>query len=172
MLSILLISSLLNVAIAAWVAGPFTNKDVQTDRFKAFAQQYPSLVTFEVIGKSVGGKDILLFKIGNPNGARVMWDAYIHGGEDYGSEMMYSLTYWLLTSNTAETNKILLENFLLFIPVVLPDTNAEVPRYNLNYVNLNRNFKTGWVRMSETVTDVVYQNASGPSPASEPELKP
>jgi len=158
-------------ANAAWIPDPFVSKETQTNRFMDFAEQYPDKISYESIGKTLDDKDIWLFKIGNLNGARVMWDAYLHGTEDYGSEMMYDLTKWLLTSNSEEANKILAESCLLFIPVILASDNPNVGRYNLNNVNLNRNFKTGWHLVNETVNNVLWINASGTSPASEPETQ-
>src|SRR3972149_9399526 len=54
-----------------------------------FEEQYPDLVSHEIIGTTVYSNSIYLFKIGNPEGARVMVQACIHGNEQAASETLY-----------------------------------------------------------------------------------
>jgi hypothetical protein len=112
--------------------------------------------SYEVIGKSIQGRDIMLFMFGNPNGGKVMIDSRGHGPEDCGGEIGYTFVKWLLTNNSNASNRILRENYVMFIPVVNPDTTR---RQNMraNYtladgsilkvaygVDLNRNGISGF----------------------------
>jgi len=64
----------------AEVSGYRTRDQVTAD-FLAFETVHPSLITHETIGKSVEGRDIYLFKIGNASGGMVLIDASIHGNQ-------------------------------------------------------------------------------------------
>ena len=120
---------------------------------KTLCNAYPQWASYETVGKTYEGRDIVLFKIGNPNGGRVMWDGTLHGWEDVGGEIIYFTMEWLFTSGEQAAQRILERNYLLFIPVVNVDSyerqnrNFEQCRYG---VDLNRNFKTGWTYTSPT----------------------
>lgn len=62
-----------------------------------------------------------MFRIGNPNGGRVLFDGAMHGNEAAGSELLYSLAVWLLDSNDSLANEILVRTCTLLIPVVNVD---------------------------------------------------
>ncbi|MEM2144126.1 MAG: LamG-like jellyroll fold domain-containing protein [Candidatus Jordarchaeaceae archaeon] len=121
--------------------------EVLVELFKNLSDAHPKYASYESIGKTHEGRDIMIFKIGNSEGGRVMWDGCIHGPEDMGSEIMYIMAKWLLESGNETANKILQRNYVLFIPVVNMDSYA---RQNRNFsacqygVDLNRNFVTGW----------------------------
>jgi hypothetical protein len=73
-----------------------------------------------------------------------------------------------LESNTSQANKILKQNYVMFIPMVNNQNvrgngNTEI---SANGVDLNRNFETGWRKNSHS--DDTY---SGPNPISEPETR-
>ena len=118
---------------------------------------FPGLVTQEVLGQTYLGKNILLFKIGNPNGGRVWWNGTTHGGEIVGPEVYYRYARWLLENmEPGITDKIMLENYTLICPFTNADgypLTAPLPyqkegkRTNRNptgAVNLNRNFPATW----------------------------
>lgn len=170
--------------------------EVLVELFKNLSNAHPKYASYESIGKSHEGRDILMFKIGNPEGGKVMWDGCIHGPEDIGSEIMYIIAKWLLESGNETANRILQRNYILFIPVVNMDSYA---RQNRNFsacqygVDLNRNFVTGWRSRACTIgtctndtdcennygssyvcrnnTCVNNYDYSGESPASENETK-
>jgi hypothetical protein len=123
-------------------------------------------VTYQTVGKTVLGKDIVIFKIGNPNGGRVLFDGAIHGNEAVGSELLYSYAEWLLESNDTMAKDILSKTYTLLIPVVNADEENSA-RKNADGVDLNRNFAFGWSRSGSYNADSdIY---IGPTPLSEPE---
>ena len=132
---------ILNVQAAGeW--SPFHAKSTLIQMFKTLCDKYKSIASYESVGKDSGGVDIWLFKIGNPNGGRVLWDGALHGNEDFGSEVIYLLTKWLLESKDASAQKILSENLVLFMPIISSrwdrsNYNTAISKYG---VNLNRNF--------------------------------
>jgi hypothetical protein len=134
--------------------------------FKNFAVQYPNLVTYETVGKTVENRDIIMFKIGNPNGGRILFDGSIHGTENLGSELLYFYVNWLLTSGDPLANAILAEDYTLIIPILNVDGMIDFIRTNANGVDLNRNFATDWRYGVSDPSRDIYR---GPSPLSEPE---
>jgi hypothetical protein len=145
----------LTISPSVDTTGITTNPSVRTwhaheeliEMFKALSDAYPEYASYEAIGKSHEERDITLFKIGNPNGGKVMWDGSLHGWEDMGSEAMYLIAKWLLESDDEAAKRILQRNYVLFIPVVNMDSYI---RQNMNHdqcqygVDLNRNFERGW----------------------------
>jgi hypothetical protein len=129
--------------------------------FKDLCDKYTDTIScesnYESIGKSIQGRDIWLFKFGNPKGGRVMWDGSGHGPEDAGTEAEYLFAKWTLESNEPEAKKVLEGNYLLFIPVLNIDSNGARQNLRRQYVldngtvinvpygvDLNRNAVTGW----------------------------
>lgn len=167
------------IAIAAIVflvfiiANPvgFANYETKTSiigKFKALCTSYPTYANYVSIGKSVLGKDILMFRIGNPSASgRIMWDAQMHGSEDLGSETGYLFAKWLLSSGDIRAKYILAHNWFLFVPVVNID---EYSRVNAHGVDINRNFPVGWGQ-SGTSTKTSLGTYRGPYAASEPETR-
>ena len=137
--------------------------------FKSLCDAHPKYASYESLGKTYEGKDIWVFKIGDPNGGRVMWDGCLHGWEDQGSEIEYLITKWLLESGDETAKRILERNYILFIPVVNMDSYERQNRdfENCSWgVDLNRNFHTGW--RSKESNDYDYP---GPDAGSEPETQ-
>jgi len=163
-ISITLLSAMFNIPQVH--AGP--NRDYGTfiAAFKSLANTYPELVTYEAVGKTVENNDILMFKIGNPAGGKVLFDGAIHGLESGGSEILYSYAEWLLTSDDPLAKQILATDYTLLIPAVNVD-NYNNLRVNAHHVDLNRNFATNWQNSGSTNT--TSENYHGPSPLSEPE---
>ena len=150
-----------------YAAYPYRNYDSLITAFKDLAGSHPQLMSYEVVGKSVLGRDILMFRIGNPNGGRVLFDGAMHGNEAAGSELLYSLAVWLLDSNDSLANEIVVRTYTLLIPVVNVD-EENIQRKNANGVDLNRNFATGWPSRLGS-TDPNNDAYQGPSSLSEPE---
>jgi len=123
-------------------------------------------MTYQTVGKTVLGNDILMFKIGNLEGGRVLFDGALHGTEAMGSELLYSYAEWLLESNDAVANDILRTTCTLLIPVVNAD-KENYARKNANGVDLNRNFATSW--SSSGSIDSSSDKYRGPYALSEPE---
>lgn len=199
-LSLCLVSSLVNivpvqsqsvvipstgdVAQITGTYGPWDRKDSTVQKWITLANTYGG--SYESIGKSssssFGGNsnwDIVLFKFGNPSGGKVMLDAYLHGNEFYGHEVLFGLMTWVLSSSDENAVQIRSNNYILVIPCVnyrWGRTNFNIPSWMtfMDYgedggvcgVNLNRNFKPSWSRSLNHSDSDSY---SGTSQNSEPE---
>ena len=107
----------------------------------ALETRFPTKITHESIGKTVGGKDILLWKIGNPDGGRVMF-SNVHSNEKTGTEIYLMYAHWLLENKEpGVSDRILKRNYTLLAPTINVDQQG---RGNKNNVNLNRNFPKSW----------------------------
>jgi len=144
---------------------PFHTKEEKTTMWKELWSSHSNTEYFPV-GTYYDGAEMLMFTAGNKTGGRVLWDAEMHGNEDKGGEILYLIAQWLLETNNSRTQKILQDNYVMFIPMV----NNQVGRGNGDIsisefgVDLNRNFQTGWQKSNPA--DDTY---SGPNPLSEPE---
>ena len=155
-------------------AASYHTKTEMISMFKNLCEDYPSMASYEVIGKSYLGNDIYMFKFGNMSGGRVLWDSQLHGNEDAGSEIGYWFAQWLLTNNTERANNILEKSCFMVIPVVNIDstgrTNANHYGGTVRYgVNLNRNFVNGWGKSGSS--DKSSTEYRGPFAGSENETQ-
>lgn len=179
--SIFLLISLFSVGHASRV-DMYHQKDIMVQMWKDLSDENPDFMGYEVIGHSVSGKEIYLFKIGNPSGGRVMFDGSVHGPEDTGTELEYLFAKWVLESEDESAKHILSRNYMLFIPIINVDS---VNRQNLrrNYtldngtiisapygVDLNRNFVYGWGQSGSSDPQNKYEYR-GLYPGSEPETQ-
>src|SRR4030042_4447636 len=150
---------------------------------KQLAAKYPTKMSYEVIGKSIQGRDILLFKVGNPNGGKFMFDGRVHGWEDCGTENGIQFIKWVLESNSSDAKRVRERNYLLFIPIINIDNSSDRQNARRSYtypngttikipygVDLNRNFPSGWGRLGSTDPSNNY-DYMGPAAGSEPETK-
>jgi protein MpaA len=120
----------------------------------AVAVDSRSEVSREVLlGRSVDGRPIRAFEVGDPRGTRVLVVGCIHGNEPAGIATALRLEQ---TSPRGVD--------LWIIPVLNADGRAASTRGNAHGVDLNRNFPWRWRRMSG-----FYE--SGPHPLSEPEAR-
>jgi murein peptide amidase A len=106
-----------------------------------------------LLGRSLDGRPIRAFEVGDPRGTRVLVVGCIHGNEPAGIA-----TAQLLEQRSPRGVD------LWIIPVLNPDGRAADTRGNAHGVDLNRNFPWHWRRMSG-----FYE--SGPHPLSEPEAR-
>ena len=67
----------------------FTTRTV-IQRYMDLAARHPDYMSYEVIGQSVKGRDIPMFKVGNPEGGVILMDGRLHGNEDAGTEAGYA----------------------------------------------------------------------------------
>jgi len=187
LMSLLLIGVLLFVQPASgfdarpvWKIYHSTNETYQI--LKDMAAKHSSVMSYEVIGKSTLGQDILLFKIGNPQGGKFMFDGKVHGAEDCGTENGIEFIRWVLESNDPDAQRVLNNNYLLFIPYINIDT-INRPNMRRQYVlgdnsvinvahgvDLNRNFVTGFGSSGTSDPSDSY-DYMGNSAGSEPETK-
>lgn len=158
MVVLVCVSLVENVGASRSASSIYTPKEVMIRQWKDLCDNNPGLASYEVIGKSIQGRDIWLFAIGNASGGRIMYDGQVHGWEDGGTECMYKFARFLLESDDPLANHFLGANCNLFIPVVNVDTtNRQNMRseyvlengtvINVTYgVDLNRNGVYGWGR--------------------------
>lgn len=159
-----LLLSLCRIPVA--YSAEFRDYNTFMTSFKSLAVTYPQYVSYETIGKTVENRDIIMFKIGNPNGGRVMFDGAIHGMENLGSELLYLYATWLLASPDPLATRILSRDYTLLVPAVNVD-EYDYGRKNAHGVDLNRNFATSWQYAGSSDPNSDYYR--GPSPVSEPE---
>lgn len=119
---------------AAWVANPVIEK--------------------RVIGRSVRGRPIVAYRLGQPGKRKAVAMAAMHGDERAPTQILTALV------NGPRIRDI----DLWVIPTYNPDGAVRGTRKNARGVDLNRNFPQRWVDL-----DGAYE--SGPRPASEPETR-
>ena len=177
----LLLLGFLAVSLVVPVAADVTirlyeSKDSLILRFKNLCNAHPGFAHYFSVGKSVQGRDIWAFGVGNASSPSILWDGQMHGSEDIGSELEYMMADWLLSSGQAK----LKNNYYIFIPIVNIDTTN---RQNMRRayetgrmdpfclgVNLNRNFEHGW-GWSGTSNRTDVEEYRGSYAASEPETQ-
>ena len=121
----------------------------------AAAYDGPSaVVEARTSGRSVEGRPITAWRLGQPGKRRVVMISTMHGNEPH--------TRWILEAlrDGAPVNNL----DLWVIPTYNPDGLARGTRRNAHGVDLNRNFPYAWADL-----DGSYE--SGPRPASEPETR-
>lgn len=173
--SVLLVLTLFSFSIQAW-PGTYRTHPQMIDIYKQLCDSSPH-ANYVSVGKTLQGNDIWMFRVGNPNGGRILIDGCMHGWEDMGSEVTYLFLEWLLESNDQKANELLVGTYWLIIPVLNYDSYG---RGNANYsdcptygVDLNRNFVRGWVSRQDcgNTNNGIYGCTSGDYPASEPETR-
>jgi len=116
----------------------------------------PEAVVGRVVGVSVENRPIDLFEMGTGDEV-ILIVASIHGNEKAGTPLVRQLMRFLIQ------NPVLLDGKkILTIPVSNPDGFHRHSRFNVNGIDLNRNFPA-----SNRVRNVVF----GLEPMSEPETK-
>lgn len=114
----------------------------------------PTVTAQRVIGRSVRGRPIRAYRLGEPGGRTALLIATMHGDEPAPRQILralaqgpplHGLTLWV-------------------VPVYNPDGLAAGTRKNAHGVDLNRNYPYHWADL-----DGSYE--SGPKPASEPETR-
>jgi protein MpaA len=107
----------------------------------------------ELLGRSVQGRPIVAYEVGDPAGIPVLVVGCIHGNEPAG----IAVARYLLHNPPAGLD-------LWIVPVLNPDGRAHKTRGNAHGVDLNRNFPYRWRRLG----GVYY---SGRRPLSEVEAR-
>lgn len=128
---------------------PYHTRDELISAFLNLEVQYPDKISHQIVGKTTEGRDIYLFKIGNPNGGRVLFSA-THGNELLGPEIYLRYAQWLLENREpGASDRILSNNLTLIVPHMNLDRYKSTrtnqgSRKNSNSVDLNRNFAATW----------------------------
>lgn len=145
---------------------PYRPKTEYSTLFGELALAHSRMMREEVVGYTVKGKEIKMYRIGNPGGGKLLLDGCIHGKSWSASEILYLYVRWLLESGDAVANNILQRTCTLIIPVINIDSSWW-ERLNMNGVDLNRNFEYDWENSGSP--DPNSWQYRGPSPLSEPE---
>ncbi len=107
------------------------------------------------IGKSVQGRNIVAWRLGDPSSSRkVVVLAAMHGNERGPSRILYNL----------RDGRPITGADIWVVPQYNPDGVVRRSRQNARGVDLNRNYPRNWKRLTGTYN-------SGPRPASEPETQ-
>src|SRR5262245_32683053 len=114
----------------------------------------PAVIGHRVLGKSVQGRKIVAWHLGEPGKKKVVLISLMHGNEPAPRRILANL---LDGPPVHDLN-------LWVVPVYNPDGFAHHTRKNGHGVDLNRNYPYKWVDL-----DGNYE--SGPRPVSEPETK-
>ncbi len=156
----------------------YHSKNETIASWKQLVSAHQDIASYEVIGKSIEGRNIYLFKFGNSSGGKFMFDGQIHGAEDCGTETGYKFVKWVLESNDTEAIRIRNNNYLLAIPIINMDTTSRQNKRRFNDdgtlvpygVDLNRNFDQDWAGIL-TLNPLDNYNYRGQAAASEPETR-
>ncbi|XP_042883422.1 carboxypeptidase D-like isoform X2 [Penaeus japonicus] len=135
---------------------------------EALKVQYPHLVDHYSVGKSVQGRELLVFKISENVAERGLTEpmfkfvANIHGDETVGRALMVFLAQYLVTQygSNPRITRLLNQTEIHLMPSMNPDgfelakegsCNAfrQSGRENANNKDLNRNFPVQWENPSE-----------------------
>ncbi len=156
------------------------------DIMKTFSENYPSMLTIDTIGYSINNKLILAARIhtnmpDNEKKPYVFLSSTMHGDEPPGYVVLLMLINRLMEEyGNSENIRNILDNLILIInPLANPDgtyfqSDNEVfgsKRFNLNNVDLNRNFPDpvmgefpyGTPRQAENIAMINYMNTYRPA---------
>lgn len=114
----------------------------------------PAVVEVRTLGRSVRGRPIRAFRLGEPGRRRVVLFSTMHGNERQTKAILEGL----------RDGRAIRGVDLWVVPTYNPDGFAAGTRRNAHGVDLNRNFPYAWADL-----DGSYE--SGPRPASEPETR-
>ena len=115
----------------------------------------PTVISSEVIGRSVQGREIRAYRLGDPTSpTKAVVLGSIHGDETAGIRVTEGI----------RRGRPVHEVDLWVIPTVNPDGVARGTRQNVHGVDLNRNFPHKWAPLSG-------KYYSGPKALSEPEAR-
>ncbi|XP_046604005.1 carboxypeptidase D [Neodiprion virginianus] len=138
----------------------YTHYEELKELLKNLTESYPNLAKVHSIGKSVEGRDLLVFEISeNVNNRRlgepmVKYVANMHGDEAVGRQLLVYLAQYLLHNygKNERVTKLVNNTDIYLMPSMNPDgfeksqeglcesKSRFVGRENANHVDLNRNF--------------------------------
>jgi protein MpaA len=143
--------------VAALLTGLASVAAVPVSASGAAASSYdgrPAVVEERVLGRSVRGRPIMAYRLGEPGGRRVVMMSTMHGDEPHTRQILRSLRDGDPIGGVD----------LWVVPTYNPDGLARGTRSNARGVDLNRNFPYRWA-------DLDGRYESGRRPASEPETR-
>lgn len=129
-------------------------------QFATWLQIYPTLCTYQSIGKSANNQDLWAIKITqNPTAAMdkpvVCYISTIHGNEPVGTEMCLRFCDFLLTSygSNARIKTLVNGTVIWVLPLMNPDGMNNNTRFNAHSVDLNRSFPMYGTDFTTTLFD-------------------
>ena len=131
---------------------PSAGQDVADVR--ATAGDRPAVIGKRVIGRSVRGRPVVAWHLGEVGKPKVLLVSTMHGDEPHTRQILTAL----------RDGRPIHGINLWVLPTYNPDGLARGTRKNAHGVDLNRNFPNNW-------TDLDGDYESGPRPASEPETR-
>ena len=130
------------------------------------AEKYPELTALRIIGVSESSRKIYGIEITDKPGSAeaepaVLIAGGIHGHEQASAGTALGLIDILLESYSVDAGtRALVDNFRInIIPVINPDGLADSSRYNINGVDLNRNFGYNWLEGETSNGDTPFDQA-------------
>jgi protein MpaA len=114
----------------------------------------PAVIGTRVLGRSVQGRRIVAWHLGEPGRKKVVLISLMHGNEPAPRRILMNLV------DGAPVHDL----NLWVVPVYNPDGFAHHTRKNAHGVDLNRNYPYRWIRQGGNYD-------SGPRPRSEPETR-
>ena len=136
-----------------WNDGGYHNYEATSQKILVWNNEYPNLIDYFSIGKSVLGKDIWCIRITNEkNNAEkhsCLIDGCIHGCEwEAGEACLYLSEYLLINFGmNSSINNILNNSNIYIIPLLNPDSRNSDSRFNDNGIDLCRNFDIDFGRL-------------------------
>jgi predicted deacylase len=118
------------------------------------ADGHRAVIGKRVLGKSVKGRKIIAYHLGEPGEKKVVLISVMHGNEPAPRRILTDLV------DGARVHGL----DLWVLPVYNPDGLARHTRKNAHGVDLNRNYPYKWIRQTGNYD-------SGPKPRSEPETR-
>jgi|TARA_B110000305_G_scaffold206204_1_gene236910 hypothetical protein len=106
---------------------------------KQITERWDSFVIKDLIGVSVNGNSIPVYRFGFGNKTILMW-SQMHGNESTTTKGLIDFIGFLNTDSET-SNKILNQCTLIVIPILNPDGASAYTRFNKNQVDLNRDFQ-------------------------------
>lgn len=149
---------------------PYHSYDELIRLFTELEAKRRDVISHEVIGTTVQGRSMYLFRIGYAKKPAVFFMGSIHGNEHPGAELLYMYAEWLVNEKEPDASWILHNIYTLILPVANPDGFDAYKRVNANCVDVNRNFPKGWGGAG-TLPGSCCDICRGYSPLDQPESK-
>ncbi len=148
--------------------GTYHNYTRLTEQLQAYAAAYPHITRLFSIGRSVQGRELWVLLITDhpdreEDEPEFKYVATIHGNEPIGTELVLYLVEKLLTGYGVDDRITTLvdETSISVLPMMNPDGNTLVSRYNARGYDLNRSFPVYSQDFTGTIFDGIPLGTQG-----------
>jgi hypothetical protein len=171
---ILFVLTIASVSAYRSIESIYTPKATMISQWNQICAQHSNVCYSYNIGKTILGKNIPIYIIGQKGQPTTLITTYIHGWEDAGSELLF-----LFANETMNTN-LLANNRIIILPVINIDSTARTNARRTDLdgskvcygVDINRNFVSNWNLATSTLKCAKYpDDYKGYAPLSEPEAQ-